>query len=213
MGLQVCELFFSLQGEGARAGLPCAFVRLAGCNLRCRWCDTRYAQQPGHEESVEQILRHLAAFRARRVDVTGGEPLLQDETLVLLKALCDDGYETLLQTNGSLDILPVDRRVVRLVDFKCPSSGYADHNRWDNVKALTPRDEVKFVIADAEDYGFARRALQTHRLLDLCRVTFSPAHPVLAPAHLAEWILSDRLDVHLGLQLHKVIWPHKDRGV
>jgi 7-carboxy-7-deazaguanine synthase len=213
MPLQVCEIFFSVQGEGTRAGLPCAFVRLAGCNLRCRWCDTKYAWEGGHAESIEQILRQVAAYRPRRVDVTGGEPLAQEETPTLLKALCDEGYEALLETNGSLDILPVDRRVIRLVDFKCPSSGCHDHNRWDNVAALTHRDEVKFVIASAEDYGFARRALQKHHLLDKCPVTFSAAAPVLAPARLAEWILSDRLEVRLGLQLHRMIWPDKDRGV
>lgn len=213
MTLQVSEIFFSLQGEGTRAGMPCAFVRLAGCNLRCRWCDTRYAWDQGRPESIEQILRHVGAFRARRVEVTGGEPLFQTESLALLKALCDEGYETLLETNGSLDILPVDRRVIRIMDVKCPSSGCHDHNRWDNIPALTARDEVKFVIATAEDYAFARRTVQTHHLLGKCPVIFAPASPVLSPEHLAQWILSDRLDVRLGLQLHKIIWPDRDRGV
>jgi 7-carboxy-7-deazaguanine synthase len=147
------------------------------------------------------------------VEVTGGEPLCQPAAPELLRRLCEAGYETLLETNGSMDISPVDRRVVRIVDFKCPSSGSADANRWANVESLRPADEVKFVLADRADYDFARRALAEHGLTDRCAVSMSPVAGMLAPAALAEWILADGLDVRLSLQLHKIIWPGKDRGV
>ncbi len=211
--LKVSEIFLSLQGESTRAGLPCAFVRLAGCNLRCAWCDTAYAWTGGEETAVGAVVDRVRALGCPRVEVTGGEPLIQPGTLALLRRLCDAGFETLLETNGSQDISPVDPRVVRIVDFKCPSSGTADGNRWENAEALTPRDEAKFVIADRGDYEFAREAVAARGLAERCPVTFSPAHGRLEAATLAEWILADRLDVRLGVQLHKMIWPGRDRGV
>ena len=212
--LIVNEIFKSIQGESTRAGLPCVMVRLAGCNLRCSWCDTLYARDPGagRRMSVDEILARAAALGCGRVEVTGGEPLIQEACAELLRRLCEGGFETLLETNGSRDIAPLDPRVVRIVDFKCPASGQHHANRWANVAHLTARDEVKFVIADRRDYEFARAAVARHGLCDRCAVIFSPVG-VSAAAELARWILQDGLDVRLGLQLHKMIWPDRDRGV
>lgn len=211
--LAVSEIFRSIQGEASRAGLPCAFVRLAGCNLRCQWCDTDYAWGDGRAMTVEAVLDEVRRLGPRRAEVTGGEPLMQPAAIELLRRLCEEGYETLLETNGSLDISQVDGRVVRIVDFKCPSSGQAGANLWSNAACLAPRDEVKFVLADRADYDFARQALAEHDLLRRCGVLFSPVAGRLAPAELADWILQDNLDVRLSLQLHKIIWPGIDRGV
>jgi len=210
--LSVCEIFLSLQGEASRIGLPCAFVRLAGCNLNCRWCDTQYARQGGQDMTVRDVMDRLAKFHCRRVELTGGEPLCQPAALELMTALCDAGWEVLLETNGSRDIGPVDGRVARIVDFKCPSSGMSHENLWANVDHLCRPDEVKFVLADRSDYNFAVSAVRGRGLLDRCPVIFSPVHGRLDPADLAEWILADGLDVRLGLQLHKLLWPDVDRG-
>ncbi len=211
--LKVNEIFLSIQGEGLRAGLPCAFIRLSGCNLRCRWCDTPYALREGETAELSEILRRVELLGCGRVEVTGGEPLMQPGTIDLLRMLCDVGYETLLETNGSLDISPVDERVVRIVDFKCPSSGQADANRWTNVQHLRAGDEVKFIIADRRDFEFACDAVGDRDLTSICPVTFQPVAGLWEPADLAEWILAGRLDVRLGLQIHKILWPGKYRGV
>jgi len=211
--LKVCEIFLSIQGEGTAAGLPCTLVRLAGCNLRCSWCDTSYAWTEGQPMTVDDVIARVEQLRCRRVEVTGGEPLLQQATPELLAALCDRGFVTLLETNGSLDISAVDRRVVKIVDFKCPSSGQQDMNCWSNVLALAGRDEVKFVLADRGDYDYATEKLTSYDLPGRCQVIFSPVFGRLAPAELARWILADGLDLRLGLQLHKIIWPDRDRGV
>ena len=191
-------------------------VRLAGCNLRCSWCDTAYARTADGAESmtVGDVLGRVAELGCRRVEVTGGEPLLQPACLYLLHRLCDAGCETLLETNGSVDISPVDPRVTRIVDFKCPSSGQEMSNLWANAACLAGRDEVKFVLADRADFDFAREAVEIHRLTErAAAVVFSPVHGALAPAKLAAWMLEHGLDVRLGLQLHKMIWPERDRGV
>lgn len=210
----VSETILSIQGESSRAGLPCVLVRLAGCNLNCSWCDTPHAQAPdaGDEMTQEDILAKVRDFHCPRVELTGGEPLLQDGAAELLRALCDAGYETLLETNGSLDISNVDERVRRIVDVKCPSSGHVEANLWENLGRLTERDEVKFVIADRNDYEFAKKVLNEYSLADTCAVFFSPVWEKLSASTLAEWILADRLDVRLGMQLHKIIWPKEDRG-
>ena len=225
--LKVNEIFMSIQGEGTRAGLPCVFVRLSGCNLRCSWCDTPYAWEEGEFFSIEEILRRVEGLKCPLVEVTGGEPLHQAATADLLRELCDAGHEVLLETNGSLDIGSVDSRVVRIVDVKCPSSGQHQVNRWENMGLLTGRDEMKFVIADRTDYEFARGVVGRFALASKCPVLFCPVGgggaqrigpqqgclPRLAPAALAEWILGDKLNVRLGLQLHKILWPGRDRGV
>ena len=203
--MRVSEIFLSLQGEGTRAGLPCAFVRLAGCNLRCRWCDTVRAWDGGRDVPLGDVLRAVAAMGCRRVEVTGGEPLCQPATPELLARLCDAGFETLLETNGSLDVSRVDGRVVKIVDVKCPSSGEAESFLVSNVEYLSPRDEVKFVLADRADFDYARAMLDRHAGLACGAVIFSPVLDHLAGADLAAWILDARLDVRLGVQLHKLI--------
>jgi 7-carboxy-7-deazaguanine synthase len=213
--LRISEIFKSLQGETSQAGKPCVLVRLAGCNLRCAWCDTVYAQEAdqGCEMTLEEVLRRVNELGGRRVAVTGGEPLLQPACRELLRRLCDAGCDTLLETNGSVDISGVEERVRRIVDVKCPSSGYVEANVWDNLGRLTERDEVKFVLADRADYDFARRTVEEHHLIRRCDVIFSPVWDRLAATTLAEWILADDLDVRLGIQLHKILWPGVNRGV
>ena len=212
-GLIVNEIILSIQGEGTRAGAPCVLVRLTGCNLDCSWCDTIHARTEGDEMSVDEILAYVGRLGCGLVELTGGEPLHQEQAAGLLEAFCNAGFDTLLETNGSLEISQVDERVVRIVDFKCPASGESDRILWANVEQLRPADEAKFVIADREDYEFARRAVAEHSLGERCTVIFSPATGRLEPADLAQWILQDILPVRLGMQLHKIIWPDKDRGV
>jgi len=211
--ITVNEIFGSIQGEGTRAGLPCVLVRLTGCNLDCTWCDTAWARTEGNEMSVDEVLAQTSRFGCGLVEVTGGEPLAQAGTVGLVEALCDAGFEVLVETNGSLDVAQIDARAVRIIDFKCPASGVSDRICWDNIEHLRPHDEAKFVIADRRDYDFARQTVAANNLNDKCTVIFSPAAGLLAASELAEWILQDRLPVRLGLQLHKMIWPEKDRGV
>lgn len=213
--LSVSEIFLSLQGEGAFAGYRCVLVRLCGCNLRCAWCDTQYALSPdqGSLMTIAEILKRADGFDCDLVEVTGGEPLHQSATNELLGCLCEDGYHVLLETNGSLDIEKVDPRVIKIVDFKCPSSGQSEHNLWANVEHLAHNDEVKFVIASRDDYDFAHRATVEHCLISRCEVIFTPADEQIDPAELAQWILADGLDVRLGLRLHRIVWPDKHRGV
>lgn len=204
--LRVTEIFFSLQGEASRAGLPTVFIRLTGCPLRCGYCDTAYAFQGGVWMGLEAILARVAAFPTRQVTVTGGEPLAQRGCQELLTRLCDGGWEVSLETSGALDIAGVDRRVARIVDIKTPGSGEAARNYWPNLAQLTPRDEIKFVLTGEADYLWARETIQSHALAKLCPVLFSPVWGELAPARLAEWILRDGLPVRMQVQLHKILW-------
>lgn len=206
LSLRVSEIFFSLQGESTRAGLPTVFIRLTGCPLRCRWCDTAYAFSGGEQRAIADILRETATHGTRTVCVTGGEPLAQKNCLPLLSALCDAGFDVSLETSGAIDIGDVDPRVSRIMDLKAPASGEAERNRVENIALLNARDEVKIVLADRADYEWARAMLTTHRLTERCPVLFSPVQGELAPAQLAEWILADRLPVRFQLQLHKVLW-------
>lgn len=211
--LIVNEIILTIQGEGTRAGAPCVLVRLTGCNLDCAWCDTRHARTEGREMSIDDILARVSRLDCPMVELTGGEPLDQPAAPKLLEAFCDAGFETLLETNGSLDISPVDKRVVRIVDIKCPDSGQTDRMLWSNIQQLRPTDEVKFVIASRADYDFAQDTVKNHRLADLCTVIFSPVADSVAAADLAQWIIQDKLPVRMGLQLHKIIWPDAQRGV
>ncbi len=259
--LVVNEIYLSLQGESTFAGLPCVFIRLTACNLRCSYCDTAYAFKAGRELSLTDVRAEVARLarpfgssgRRRReparspeaspeaphasppslplVELTGGEPLLQEGSLPLMKALCDDGFTVLLETSGALDIAPVDPRVRRIMDLKCPSSGEVARNRWENLAHLKRTDEVKFVIGTVEDYQWAKERITEHRLDTLCPLLFSWVHP-LAPEQqdkslksvppgqtavsrreLAERIIADALPVRFQVQLHKVIWPPEQRGV
>lgn len=204
--LRISEIFFSLQGETSRIGLPTVFIRLTGCPLRCTYCDTTYAFAGGQNMGVAEILQQVAEYSPHYVTVTGGEPLAQKNCLPLLRALCDAGYEVSLETGGALDIGEVDARVMRVVDIKTPASGEAEKNRWENLPLLTRHDEIKFVLCDENDYQWAKQTLLQHRLAEKCAVLFSPAHGTLNAAQLAEWILRDRLPVRMLLQLHKLLW-------
>ncbi len=207
----VNEIFFSLQGESTYVGLPCVFLRLAGCNLECSWCDTAYARaaKGAREMSVEEIIREVEKFPRGLVEITGGEPLLQEETPLLAASLLDIFDTVLLETNGSLDISRVPEGVVRVVDVKCPSSGAPGSFLKENLKHLTPADEMKFVIGDRKDYEFAKAFLPTlgKREIRSERIIFSPAKGVMEPRVLADWVLDDRLDLRFQIQLHSVIWP------
>jgi 7-carboxy-7-deazaguanine synthase len=204
--LRISEVFLSLQGETSRAGLPTVFIRLTGCPLRCRWCDTTYSFQGGETVTLSALLAKVAEFGVPTVCVTGGEPLAQKNSLSLLTALCDAGYSVSLETSGALDIGAVDPRISRIVDIKPPGSGEAARNRWENIAHLTPRDEIKFVLAGRADYEWAREVLREQRLPQICPVLFSPVQGELAPAQLAEWVLADRLPVRMQVQLHKILW-------
>ena len=206
MALRLTEIFFSLQGEASRAGLPTVFVRLTGCPLRCTWCDTTYSFTGGEPASIESVLAEVAKYPARQVCVTGGEPLAQKECLPLLSALCDAGYDVSLETSGALDIAAVDPRVARIMDLKAPDSGECDKNRWENLALLNPRDEIKIVIASRPDYEWAHDLLHKRKLDALCPVLLSPAQGLVDPKALAEWILEDGLNVRFQLQLHKLLW-------
>ncbi|RJP24487.1 MAG: radical SAM protein [Candidatus Abyssobacteria bacterium SURF_5] len=217
MSLKINEIFFSIQGEARYAGFPCAFVRLTGCNLRCAYCDTRYAYDEGREMSLDQIQRALGRYPARLVEITGGEPLLQAETPQLITRLADDGYTVLLETNGTVSIEAVDSRAVIIMDIKCPDSGMADRTLWENIDILKPADEVKFVIGSRADYTWALDVIDRYRLAERHAVILSPAAGILEPRELAEWMLASpetaRGNIRLQLQLHKLIWPHVERGV
>jgi len=204
--LKITEVFFSIQGEAQFSGWPTVFVRLTGCPLRCRYCDTAYAFTGGEWRDIDSIVEEVAAYDTRHVCVTGGEPLAQSRCLDLLTALCDRGYEVCLETSGALDISEVDPRVYRVVDVKTPGSGEVERNRWKDLEVLRAgQDSVKLVICHREDYDWARAAL-AERIQVACPVFFSPSHGELDPAALAAWILEDRLAVRLQVQLHKVLW-------
>ncbi len=206
MALRLTEIFYSLQGEASRAGLPTVFVRLTGCPLRCTWCDTTYSFTGGEPATIESVLADVGKYPARQVCVTGGEPLSQKDCLPLLTALCDAGYEVSLETSGAIDVADVDPRVARIMDLKAPDSGESARNRWENLTALNQRDEVKIVIASRSDYEWAREVLRERQLARICPILFSPAQGLIEPQSLAEWILQDGLDVRFQLQLHKLLW-------
>jgi 7-carboxy-7-deazaguanine synthase len=243
--LVINEIYLSLQGESTFAGLPCIFIRLTACDLRCSYCDTAYAFTGGKKKSLADILaevkRLAAPFSSSQpstlnpqlplIELTGGEPLLQKNSLPLMKSLCDDGFTVLLETSGAHDISPIDPRVRRIMDLKCPGSGEAGRNRWENLKQLKATDEIKFVIGTVEDYEWARQKIAEHRLDVLCPLLFSWVHPLapeqqnkslkLVPAGqtpisrraLAERIIADALPVRFQVQMHKIIWPPEQRGV
>jgi 7-carboxy-7-deazaguanine synthase len=214
--LRVNEIFYSIQGESTFAGRPCVLIRLTGCQMRCVWCDSEYSFYEGDWMSLDEILGEVARFGCTLVEVTGGEPLLQPGAFPLMSRLCDAGHEVLIETGGGVDISAVDRRVRRILDIKCPGSGEAKNNRWENLELLTGTDEVKFVVTDRSDYDWARHVVSDRILDRLCPVHFTPVGPPggsLDPALLASWILEDRLSVRLNLQVHKWLWGAETRGV
>jgi 7-carboxy-7-deazaguanine synthase len=204
--LRINEIFHSLQGEADAVGYPTVFVRLTGCPLRCRYCDTEYAFHAGDWFDLDAILDKVRSYGARHVCVTGGEPLAQPNCLKLLERLCDTGFEVSLETSGAFDVAAVDRRVSRVIDVKTPGSQEAARNRIENFELLSMRDQLKFVICSREDYDWSKAFLREHGLPERCRILFSPSYSQVSPTELAEWILADRLPVRFQLQLHKVLW-------
>jgi 7-carboxy-7-deazaguanine synthase len=212
--LTVNEIFYSIQGESTRAGRPCVFVRLTACDLRCSWCDTPYAFHEGRKMSVDDVLTQTEDYQCPLVEITGGEPLLQEDVYELMDRLLARGRTVLLETGGHRPVARVPADVIKIVDVKCPASGEADRNDWTNLSRLTVHDEVKFVIKDRGDYEFARDVVRRYDLADRCAaVLMSPVHGVLDPKTLSEWILADRVPARLQVQLHKYIWPPDTRGV
>ncbi|BFU89082.1 MAG: 7-carboxy-7-deazaguanine synthase [Nitrospira sp.] len=211
--MRITEIFHSVQGESTFAGLPCVFVRLTGCPLRCTWCDTDYAFFGGTDRSIDDILDKVRSYGCRLVEVTGGEPLAQPDTATLLRRLCEDGFTVLLETSGAIDTTIVPPSVRIILDVKCPGSGMSERMHWPNVERLRPQDEAKFVIRDRGDYEWAKDILARSHLTDRCPVLFSPVFDVLDPRQLADWLLADRLPIRLQLQLHKHIWAPDRRGV
>ena len=207
--LRVSEVFYSVQGETRRIGLPTVFIRLTGCPMRCTYCDTSYAFSGGETRTLESLLQQVAEFAPRYVTVTGGEPLAQKNCFVLLRALCDVGYQVSLETGGALPIGAVDPRVMRVLDIKTPGSGEMAKNCWDNLALLTAHDEIKFVLCDEADYRWAVECMRQYGLGEKCGVTFSPVQGQLSATALAEWILRDRLTVRMQVQLHKILWPEE----
>jgi 7-carboxy-7-deazaguanine synthase len=212
MSLVVNETFFSIQGESSFAGLPCFFVRLTGCNLRCSYCDTRFAYEEGRNMSVEDILAAIPSGYTGLVEVTGGEPLLQEECPSLVDRLVREGHSVLVETNGSRDIRSLPEASVCILDIKCPGSGMSDRMHFDNLRHLRPQDEVKFVVQTREDYLWAKDLLGRSPSRPSGKVLFSPAHGVCDPRELAEWILTDRLRARIQLPLHRLLWPGDERG-
>jgi 7-carboxy-7-deazaguanine synthase len=212
--LTINEIFHSIQGESTHSGRPCVFVRLTACDLRCSWCDTPYAFTEGTKVSVDDVVERVEEYGCDLVEITGGEPLLQQDVYPLMRRLLDSGRTVMVETGGHRSIKDVPPEVVRIVDVKCPGSGESDKNHWENLDLLTPRDEVKFVIRDRADYEYAREVVARHHLVGrTAAVLFSPVHDVLPSRDLAAWILADRLPVRLQLQAHKYIWDANTRGV
>jgi len=214
MPLIVNEIFYSIQGESTYSGRPCTFVRLTGCNLRCSYCDTQYAYEEGANMEIDEIMRRVAAYKCPLVEITGGEPLLQNETPLLISKLLESGYMVMMETNGSFDISRVDERCIMILDIKCPSSNESEKNDIGNLKRLNLNDQIKFVVGNRDDYMFAKNIIMLH-CSDFIEdhILFSPASEIMSPADLAGWILEDNLNVRLHLQLHKIIWPNRKRGV
>lgn len=211
--IKINEIYLSLQGESTWAGLPCVFVRLTGCSLRCVWCDTAYAFHEGQDEGMEAILAKVDSYGVKMVEITGGEPLEQEGVYPLMEALLQKGYKVLLETSGAVDLGKVPKEVVKIMDVKCPGSGEEKRNHWENFQKLVPgQDEIKFVIKDRADYDYAKKVMNHAQLAAKFTLLFSAAHEDLKPADLAEWITADRLPVRMQLQMHKYIWPEDAKG-
>ncbi|KHE92170.1 7-carboxy-7-deazaguanine synthase [Candidatus Brocadiaceae bacterium S225] len=211
--LRINEIFVSIQGESSYAGIPCIFVRLTGCNLRCSYCDTVYAYNEGSLMSLDEILQRVNGYESGNVCITGGEPLLQENISKLINLLKKNHYNVYIETNGSMNIDVLPKGIVRIVDIKCPGSGMEQEMDWQNIKRLKNKDEVKFIISSKEDYEWAKGITMKYKIRDTATVLFGLVHEKLKSKTLAGWILKDGLDVRLQLQLHKIIWQDKARGV
>ncbi|MEN3038741.1 MAG: radical SAM protein [Candidatus Kryptonium sp.] len=212
--LTVNEIFYSIQGESSWMGLPCVFVRLTYCDLRCIWCDTEYAFYEGTDMTIDQIIEKVKSYNCKLVEITGGEPLLQENSLKLMKRLCDENFTVLLETGGHRDISQVDPRVHIIMDIKCPGSKMSHKNRWENINYLSQKDEVKFVIKDRNDYEWAKDIIKKFNLAGkVGAILFSPVFGEIEPVEIVTWILEDKLPVRFQIQLHKYIWSPTARGV
>jgi 7-carboxy-7-deazaguanine synthase len=210
--LYVCELFKSIQGESTFSGEICSFIRLSGCNLNCSYCDTEYAKKNKKPMSIKEIINWVNSQNCSLVEITGGEPLIQQETPLLAKKLCEKGYNVLIETNGSQDINKLPKKCIRIVDIKCPGSEEENSFYLPNVNRLKKSDQCKFVITNYDDFIWACNFINNHNLLQICTVIFSPAYNILPPKNLAEWILEKNIQVRFGIQLHKYIWPLENKG-
>jgi 7-carboxy-7-deazaguanine synthase len=211
--IKINEIYLSVQGESSHTGLPCVFVRLTGCNLRCVWCDTAYAFHEGKTQSINQTLKDVKKFGINLVEITGGEPLMQEDAYPLMEALLKNGYKVMLETGGSLSLGKVPRDVIKILDLKCPGSREHKKNNLDNLKLLAPHDEVKFVILDRRDYEWSRDLIKKYKINETAPILFSPVYGKLELKEMVKWILEDRLPVRLQTQLHKVIWSKETHGV
>ncbi|MCH8033502.1 MAG: radical SAM protein [Bacteroidetes bacterium] len=211
--LKVNEIYHSIQGESSKSGLPCVFVRLTYCNLRCTYCDTEYAFYEGEDKTIREIINEVKKYNCKLVEITGGEPLVQDESLELMKRLCDEGFEVMLETGGSLPIKDIDERVLIIMDLKCPSSKMEKKNLYENINFLKPADELKFVIGNREDYNWSKEIISKYYLKNKSKILFSVVFGELEPVALVNWIIEDKLDVRYQLQMHKYIWHPETKGV
>ncbi len=213
MSLKINEIYYSVQGESTHSGCPCIFIRLTYCNLRCSYCDTEYAFYDGKDMEITYIMSEIKRWDCNLVEVTGGEPLFQDECIDLLNELVNSNYEVMLETGGSLSISDVPKKVVKIVDFKCPSSGMVKKNLWSIVDDLQAHDEVKFVIGNREDFDWAKDHITEYSLDKICTLLFSPTFGEIDPQQIVEWILAENLPVRMQLQMHKMIWSPEEKGV
>lgn len=211
--LIINEIFYSIQGESSYAGFPCIFIRFTFCNLRCRYCDTSYAFFEGERYTIDEVITKVLKYKTPLVEITGGEPLLQEGVYPLIDKLLFNNKKVLLETNGSLPIDRIDKNVIKIVDFKCPSSNETDKNLFENIYYLNPFDEVKFVISDRIDYEWAKGIIYKYNILDKCKVVFSPVFGKIEPKMIVEWILKDQINIKFQLQIHKYIWSPELRGV
>ena len=211
--IKVNEIYLSVQGESTHTGLPCIFIRLTGCNLRCSWCDTAYAFHEGKNMSIDEILQKVENFGIHLVEITGGEPLMQDNVYTLMRRLIENGYKVMLETGGSISLERVPKDVIKIMDLKCPGSGEQEKNNLDNLKLLAPHDEVKFVILDKKDYEWSRDIIKKYKINETAHILLSPVFDKLELKEMVKWILEDRLPVRLQTQLHKIIWDKNTIGV
>ena len=211
--IKINEIYLSVQGESTHTGLPCIFIRLTGCNLRCSWCDTAYAFHEGKNMSIDEILQKVENFGIHLVEITGGEPLMQDNVYTLMRRLIEKGYKVMLETGGSISLERVPKDVIKIMDLKCPGSGEQEKNNLDNLKLLAPHDEVKFVILDRKDYEWSRDIIKKFKINETAHILLSPVFDKLELKEMVKWILEDRLPVRLQTQLHKIIWDKNTIGV
>lgn len=213
MAIKINEIYFSIQGESTHTGRPCVFIRLTYCNLRCTYCDSEHAFYEGEDMTIKEIISKIKTWNCNLIEVTGGEPLLQKECLDLLNELIAHKYEVLLETGGSLPINKVPKKVKRIVDFKCPSSGMEKKNLWSIINDLQPHDEVKFVIGNKQDFNWSKNIIEQYKLNEKCELLMSPTFGQIDPESLVNWILETNLPVRMQLQIHKIIWHHDKKGV